>query len=134
MITSIKEFKILENKKKETQKELSDDVTNIEMYDKDTLKPIDPEEYEIGEIVGVMTDVDEIEKIEEQTSGGMAMGMEPKSYKNGDIVWLTAMLQPRNKSAAYNIGEIGVIKCKIMQTFYGTNKLNQLKRRGLLHQ
>lgn len=131
MITSIKQFKILEAKKKKTQKELSDDVL---MYNKDTLEPIDPEEYEIGEIVGVMTDVDEIEKIEEQTSGGMAMGMEPKSYKNGDIVWLTAMLQPRNKSAAYNIGEIGVIKCKIMQTFYGTNKLNQLKRRGLLHQ
>jgi hypothetical protein len=129
MITSINQFKLLQEKKRK-DKEIIDGVT---IFNKETLEPIDPEEYEIGKIIDIITDVDEITKIEEQTSAGLPTGMTPKSYKNGDIIWLTVMLEPRNKSAAYNIGEMGIVKCKIMQSFRGLSKLNQLQRKGLLH-
>ena len=38
------------------------------------------------------------------------------------------MLKPRNKSTAYPLGEMGVIKCKVLDTFYGLNKLKQLSK------
>jgi hypothetical protein len=41
-------------------------------------------------------------------------------------------LKPRNKSIAYPIGEMGVIKVRVMQTFYGLNKINNLKKQGKL--
>lgn len=123
MITSLKQFKkIIEN-----QQPLATDV--IDAYNKETFEPIDTDEYEIDSVIDVITDVEEIKKLEENI--GVAE-MSPKEYKTGSTIWLTVMLKPRNKSMAYNIGEIGVLKARVMQTYYGQHKLKQLQQRGQL--
>lgn len=123
MITSLKQFKkVLEN-----QQPLANDI--IDVYNKDTFEPIDSEKFEIDSVIDVITDVEEIKKLEENL--GVAE-LSPREYKTGSIIWLTVMLKPRNKSTAYNIGEIGVLKARVMQTYYGQHKLKQLQQRGLL--
>lgn len=105
----------------------------FEMYNKETLEPIDPEEFEIDQIVDVLTDYEEIKKIEESIIGSnVSMDLVQSEVKAGQIIYLTALLKPRNKSTAYKMGEMGVIKAKILQTWYGLNKLNQLKKSGKL--
>ncbi len=96
------------------------------IINKETLEPIDSEIYEIDSIVDIISDVDEIKKFE--NAGNLkTTDLTYKSVDRNDIIWITCMLKPRNKSAAYPLGEMGVIKCKILDTFYGLNKLKTLK-------
>lgn len=92
---------------------------------KEKIKPIDSDEFEIEEIIDIFTDVEEIK--EASGSNLKTMDLTNKSVDRNDIVWITARLKPRNNSTAYPLGEIGVLKCKVMETFYGLAKLNQLK-------
>jgi hypothetical protein len=109
--------------KYENYDNLSDHVAII---NKETLEPIDSDIYEIDSIVDIISDVDEIKKFE--NAGNLkTTDLTYKSVDRNDIIWITCMLKPRNKSAAYPLGEMGVIKCKILDTFYGLNKLKTLK-------
>lgn len=111
----------------ENKNNLSDDINNI---DKEKIEEIDADEYEIDTIVDIFTD---LEEIKETVGTGLSMDMQPKTIERGQTIYLTALLKPRNKSTAYKHGEMGVIKCKVQQTWHGLNKLNQLKKRGLLY-
>jgi hypothetical protein len=123
MITDFEQYRIIS----EAVDNLSDDITIYGKDDPD--KRIDPNVWEIDRIVDVITDPDEIEKYESQN---VSMDLTVKTVKPGDVLWLTALLKPRNNSAAHNIGEMGVIQVKVMQTFYGLNKLKQVKAQGRL--
>lgn len=124
MITDIKTFKLI----REAMDNLS---TDIIMLKPDTLEPIDGDVWEIDKIIDVITDPKDIEKYENAGSN-ISMDLTVKSVDVGQILWLTALLKPRNKSVAYPLGEMGVIKVKVMETFYGLNKLNQLQKTGKL--
>lgn len=124
MITDIKTFKLI----REAMDNLS---TDIIMLKPDTLEPIDGDVWEIDKIIDVITDPKDIEKYENAGSN-VSMDLTVKSVDVGQILWLTALLKPRNKSVAYPLGEMGVIKVKVMETFYGLNKLNQLQKAGKL--
>lgn len=124
MITDIKTFKLI----REAMDNLS---TDIIMLKPDTLEPIDGDVWEIDKIIDVITDPKDIEKYENAGSN-ISMDLTVKSVDVGQILWLTALLKPRNKSVAYPLGEMGVIKVKVMETFYGLNKLNQLQKAGKL--
>lgn len=124
MITSINRYRLL----KESIDNLSDDIL---MLKPDTLEPINAKEWEIDTIIDVITDPKDIEKYENAGSN-VSTDLTIKTVEVGQILWLTALLKPRNKSIAYKMGEMGVIKVKVMQTFYGLNKLNQLKNQGKL--
>jgi len=102
------------------------------MLDKETLEPIDPKEWVIDTIIDVITDPKDIEKYENVVieNNLMTTDLTYKTVGKNDIIWITAMLKPRNNSTAYPIGELGVLQCKIIQTFYGTAKFNQLKQSG----
>ena len=125
MITTINKFLI----KEAMDDNLSDDILMIK---KDTLEPIDPEVWEISDIIDVITDPKDIAKYENLGGTNVSTDLTIKSVEVGQVLWLTALLKPRNKSIAYAMGEMGVIKVKVMQTFYGLNKLNQLKQQGKL--
>lgn len=124
MITDIKTFKLI----REAMDNLS---TDIIMLKPDTLEPINSDEWEIDKIIDVITDPKDIEKYENAGSN-VSMDLTVKSVDVGQILWLTALLKPRNKSVAYPLGELGVIQVKVMATFYGLNKLSQLKNSGKL--
>ena len=93
----------------------------------DTLEPIDSNEYEIEKVIDIITDVEQISKLEESVKNLQSTSFNYKELKNSSIIWLTVMLKPRNNSTAYPLGEMGCIQCKVLQTFYGLNKLKQLK-------
>ncbi|TXG80917.1 MAG: hypothetical protein E6R13_07320 [Spirochaetes bacterium] len=117
MITSIKHFLI---------NEALDNSNDITIINKDTLEPIDSDEYEIESIIDIITDVEEIKKLE--SAGNIkTTDLTYRAADRNDIIWITCMLKPRNNSTAYPLGEMGVIKCKVLDTFYGLNKLKQLK-------
>jgi hypothetical protein len=126
MITSIKEYK----KNQEIDKDVpyvalnqpENSISNI--YNKETFDPIDPNEYYIDKVVDIITDVEEIKEIEEKIK---TTSFNYRGVDRNDILWLTVMLKPRNNSNAYPLGEMGVVQAKVLQTFYGLNKLKQLK-------
>ncbi len=124
MITTLKQQKLI----KESLDNLSDDIT---MLKSDTLEPIDPKVQEIDKIIDVISDKDEIKKLE-NAGTNVSTDLTIKTVNNGDILQLTALLKPRNKSTAYPLGEMGCIKVKVLQTFYSLNKINNLKKQGKL--
>lgn len=124
MILDIGTFRMI----RESIDNLSDDILMIKP---DTLEPIDPKVWEIDTILDVVTDPKDVEKYESAGSN-VSMDLTVKSVDVGQTLWLTALLKPRNKSVAYSIGEMGVIQVKVVATFYGLNKLSQLKNSGKL--
>jgi len=119
MITSIKHFLI---------NEALDNSNDITIINKDTLEPINSDEYEIESIIDIITDVEEIKKLESVGNNIKTTDLTYRAVDRNDIIWITCMLKPRNKSTAYPLGEMGVIKCKVLDTFYGLNKLKQLSK------
>lgn len=122
MITTINDFKNTLTESNDYDN-LSTDVVGL---NKETLEPIDLKEFEIDSVVDIITDFEQIKKFESAVQSNSMTYMDPKDNK---IFWMTVTLKPRNKSAAYPLGELGVIKCKILQTFYGLTKLKQLSNK-----
>jgi hypothetical protein len=129
MITNFDKFREQNEAKKNTDPQLSSDVTAVKA---DTLEPLDMDEWEIDKIVDVMTDLEKIKKIEENSGANVSTDLTMKNIKVGQKVYLTALLKPKNRSTAYAIGEMGVIVARVTDIFYGLNKLNQLKKSGKL--
>ena len=129
MITSINDFR-KKNETKEMDTNMSDDIL---MFKPDTLAPIDPEVWAIDHIVDIIrdpTDIAKYDKIQKESNGYITTDLTYKGTGVGETIWITAMLKPRNNSTAYPMGELGVLQCKILQTYYGLTKLNQLKNSG----
>jgi len=138
MIITIKEWKlhILSTFKanKALLESANDPLNQILMVTKGN-KPevLDAKDWEITNIIDVIQDPVEIKKTEavfNAIPGTYNQVSNPNDITNGSIVYMTVMVAPRNKSAAYSIGEIATVKAKILQMWYGTNKLNQLKTTG----
>jgi hypothetical protein len=94
---------------------------------------LDPNEWEITNIIDVIQDPVEIKKHEavfNAIPGTYNQVSNPNSITNGSILYMTVMVAPRNKSAAYPIGEIATCKIKILNIWFGTNKLNNLRNQG----
>jgi len=115
---------VIVNKVQET-KEMDDNLANDLILHKDTLEPIDSDVWVIDRVVDVITDQEEIKKYE-GAENLQTTNLTYKSVDRNDIIWITCMLKPRNNSTAYPLGELGVLQCKVLNTYYGLNKLNQL--------
>ena len=131
MITKISEYILKTEGKKEVDPQLSNDILLVKQ---DTLEELDPKDWEIEKIVDVLTDLNTIKQIEENSGSNVSMDLTVKDVKIGQKIYLTALLKPKNKSTAYAIGEMGVIAARVTDVFYGLNKLNQLKKSGKLIQ
>ena len=126
------DFKNKEVKKFDKTKEfqpLSDDVI--------ALAKLDTEEYEeiegpvsISQITGVVTDPAEIKEIEKVVKENFTLDTSVviKDIKRGDILWLTAILEKKTKTASWNSQVLGVVKVRVVDYFYGLNKLNTIKK------
>ena len=124
------DFKDKEVKKFDKDKEyepLSDDVT--------TLAKLDTGEYEeikgpvnITQITGVVTDPEEIKEIENAVKENVTLdtSLVLKDVKRGQIIYLTALLE-KSKTASWNAQTMGVVKCRIVDYYYGLNKLRTIK-------
>lgn len=106
---------------------LSDDIIAISKLDNGDYEKVKGP-VNIIQITGVITDEDEIKKLDE-IAGGPALNtdLSLKQVKRGDTIWLTALLQKPSGSAVFNAQTMSVIKARIVDIYYGLNKLSQMK-------
>lgn len=83
------------------------------------------EPVNILQITGVITDEEELKKIEESFT--LDTSITVKDVKRGDVIWLTALLE-KTSGSAINSQSLGVLKCRIMDYYIGLNKLNQVMK------
>jgi len=101
-------------------KELSDDIVviknNMGEYEKIT------EPVELVQITGILTDKDEINKLEESFTP-VTMN---DNIKRGEIIWLTAIIKPKNTTIT-NTQNVAVIKARIVEIYHGMGALKNIK-------
>ena len=124
------EFKAKKLKKFGKDKEfqqLSDDIIAISKLDNGDYKKIDGP-MEIVQVTGIIDDPEEIKKLDE-VAGGPVLNTDIslKQVKRGQEIWITCLLQKPSSSTVYNTQSYGVLKVRIIDIFYGLNKLNQMK-------
>lgn len=135
MADLIKKFNEFENKKqKEFNKNgsyepLSDDIIKVNNI---VIKSEDDENYEVVkepinvlQITGMITDPEEIKKIDEAFTLDTSVVI--KDIKRGDILYLTALLE-KTTTTSRNPQNWGVVKVRIVDYYWGLNKLNQLRK------
>lgn len=102
---------------------------------KDKAEKMDGKEWEISRILDIIEDPKDIEKYEKefnkQNETAVNTDLNIKSAKPGQVLYLSVLLAPRNKSTAV-AAEPGVIQVRVQQVYYGLGKLNQLKKSGKL--
>jgi hypothetical protein len=128
--TKFDDFKNKKVKKFDKEQEfqpLSDDILAISKLDNDDYEKIKGP-VEIVQITGVITDKDEIKKLDEIAGGPVIntdLGL--KQVKRGQEIWITCLLQRPSSSAVYNSQTMGCLKVRIIDIYYGLSKLSTLK-------
>jgi len=104
---------------------LSDDI--IALSDTGEYKKI-KEPVKIVQVTGMITDEDEIKKLNE-ISGGPVLNTDIslKQVKRGDTIFLTVLLQ-KPGSAVFTAQTMGVLKVRVSDIYYGLNILNTIKK------
>jgi len=101
---------------------LSNDITTFIKNDDGSLEKIS-EPINILQITGLITDENEIKKIEEGFT--LDTSITVKDIKRGDIIYLTALLE-RTSGSSINSQKMGVLKLRVIDYYIGLNKLNQV--------
>lgn len=112
------------NKNKEFN-QLSDDIVILSKLDSGDYEEI-KEPVEIVQITGIITDEDEIAKLDEASGTHINTDLSLKEVKRGQEIWITCLLKKPN-SLALNSQSLGLIKVRIIDIFYGLSKLSTLK-------
>lgn len=122
-----KNKKVSKFDKDEEFQPLSNDIIALSKLDNGDYEKVKGT-IKIVQITGVINDEDEIKKLDE-IAGGPVLNTDIslKQVKRGDTVWLTALLQKPSSSTVYNTQTYGVLKCRIVDIYYGLNKLNQMR-------
>lgn len=102
---------------------LSNDIIAVSKNDDGSFEKI-TEPINILQITGLITDENEIKKLEEGFT--LDTSITVKDIKRGDVIYLTALIQ-RTKGTSINSQTLSVIKVRIIDYFLGLNKLNQIK-------
>lgn len=126
--TDFEKFK----RKSKKDKQLSDDILILKKLDNGEYEKMENPVY-IKQITGILTDEKEIEKIENQLTEEYVPGapvfntdLQLKKVKRGDIIWVTALLERERSTTSYNSQTMGVIKARIVDYYYGLNKLKSI--------
>lgn len=112
-------------KKFSEMKPLSDDIIAIEKTEDGEFVPI-KEPVEIEQIVDIIKDESVIAKIEENMTIDTSISV--GEVKRGQILYLTALLKRPNQTVAFNQTTMGVLKVRIVDYYYGLNKLKQVMK------
>jgi len=105
-------------------KDLSDDIVALSKLDDGTYEEI-KEPITILQVTGLITDEKELSKIEEAFTLDTSLTI--RGVERGQIIWLTALLE-RTSGSSINSQKLGVVKCRVVDYFYGLNKINQVKK------
>jgi hypothetical protein len=120
--------KIDKQQKTKTFDPLSDDFVALQKDENGDYKKIDGP-IEIVQILDIVKDEKEIEKIEEVAAAPVInTDLRVKKVKRGDIIYVTAMLE-KPSGASWNAQTLSVLKCRIVDYYYGLNILNTLKNK-----
>lgn len=122
-----KNKKMKEFDKKKTYEPLSSDIVALKELDDGTIEKVDGP-IEIIQISDIIKDEDRINKLEEAITGGPHFNADlgNKNVKRGDIIWVTALAQRPNTSSWNAQPSYHVLKCRIVDIFYGLNKLKTI--------
>ena len=128
--TKFDDFKNKKIKKFDKEKEfqpLSDDIIAISKLDNGEYEKIKGP-VEIVQITGLVSDEDEIKKLDE-IAGGPTINtdLSLKQVKRGQEIWITCLLQRPSSSAVYNQQSMGCLRVRIIDIYYGLSKLSTLK-------
>lgn len=132
--TDFEEFKDKENKEYNKNKEydqLSDDISILRKLDNGEYEKVKGP-IEVRQVTGIIKDEKEIDKIEnkimEKVPGAPVFNtdLQLKKVKRGDIIWVTALLERPGTTTSWNAQTMGVLKCRIIDYFYGLNKLKYI--------
>jgi len=109
-------------------KQLADDIIVLKKLDKGDYEKI-TEPVKIQQVTGMITDPEEIKKLDE-VAGGPVLNTDInlKQVKRGDTIWLTVLLQRPSNTAVYNTQTYGVLKVRVVDIYYGLNKLNTINK------
>ena len=126
--TKFGEFK--DKKTKEFDKDksfqpLSDDIIAISKLDNGDYEKV-KEPVIITQITGVITDKEEIKKLDEVAGPLLSTDISMKTVKRGQEIWITCLLN-KPGSSVYSSQTVGVLKVRIVDIFYGLSKLSTLK-------
>lgn len=81
------------------------------------------EPMEIVSINGVITDDEQIKKLEENIVIN-AGDFSNSNIKRGDIIWISCLM--KKPGASYSAQQQGVLKCRVSDIYAGLSKLNSL--------
>lgn len=128
--TSFKDFKDKKIKtfdKDEEFQPLSDDIIALKELDNGDFEKVKGP-IEIVKVTGVITDEERIEKLDEIAGGPVfSTDLNVKEVKRGQTIWVTAFLKKPGTQSWTNQMSQGVLKCRVVDIFYGLSKLNSLK-------
>lgn len=106
---------------------LSDDIVALSKLDNGDYEKVTGS-IEIVQITGVITDEDEIKKLDEIAGGPVfSTDLGLKQVKRGDTIWITAFIQKPGTQSWTSQKSQSVLKCRIVDIYAGLNKLNTLK-------
>lgn len=85
--------------------------------------------WEIERVISVFTEDDpEYQTNVVENALPLMSDMVPKDVKRGDTIYITAMFKPKNNSAAYLPGQLGVLQVRVIDIFMGLSKLKQINK------
>lgn len=106
---------------------LSDDITPLAKQIDGSFSKIEGP-VELVKVIDVITDENEIKKIKEALTVDTSLNL--KEIKRGQTIYLTALLQKPSTTQSWNSQTLGVIQARIVDYWYGLNKLNSLQSSG----
>jgi len=116
-MSKIKKYKDFDGKDN-----LSNDIIVLSKDENGNFEKID-EPINILQITGVVTDEEDLKKIDEAFT--LDTSVVVKDVKRGDILYLTCLLE-KSSGSARNAQNWGILKVRVVEYFYGLNKLNTL--------
>ena len=106
---------------------LSDDIIAISKLDNGDYQKVKGP-INIVQITGMITDEDEIKKLDEIAGGPViSTDLALKQVKRGQEIWITCLLQKPSSSTVYSSQTMGCLKVRIIDIYYGLSKLSTLK-------
>jgi hypothetical protein len=123
-----KKSKVKEFNRKKTFEPLSSDIEILRELEDGNIEKIEGP-IEIVQVTGIITDKDRIKKLEESISGGPVFNADfsNKEIKRGSEIWITAIIKKPSSQSWNAQPSYSVIRCRVMDIFYGLNKLKTLK-------
>ncbi len=126
--SDFKDEKVKKFKKTKEFEPLSDDIVALKELENGEIETIEGP-ITILQVTDIITEPERIKKLEETISGGpvFSTDLQTKEVKRGDCIWVVAFIQKSKSTAWTSQKSQAVLRCRIVDIFFGLNKLNHIK-------